>query len=74
MGELVPYIRNADGSIVRVSDGIYQSSSKQMDPYLFEEQLTGWPESKVYWAKQSGPSLGVAPRSGDLTSPSDQKS
>jgi hypothetical protein len=69
MGQLVPYIRNADGSIARVADGIYQyqSSSKQMAPYLFEEKLTGWPESKVYWAKESGPCLGVAPSTGNLS-------
>jgi len=68
MGLLVPYIRNADGSIVRVSDGIYVASTKEMDPYLFEEQLHGWPEPKVYWAKESGPCLGVAPYRGDLKS------
>jgi hypothetical protein len=51
MGQLVPYIRKTDGSIDRISDGIYQASSKKLDPYLFEEQLIGWPKSKVYWAK-----------------------
>ncbi|GAB1719540.1 MAG: hypothetical protein NTAFB09_12710 [Nitrosospira sp.] len=70
MGQLVPYIRNADGSLVRVTDGIYESSSKELDPYLFEEQLKGWPEPKVYWAKQSGPCLGVAPYGGNLSSTS----
>jgi hypothetical protein len=68
VSQLVPYIRNADGSIVRIADGIYQSSSKKLDPYLFEEQLTGWPECKVYWAKQSGPCVGVAPYAGNLSS------
>jgi len=68
MSQLVPYIRNADGSIVRIAEGIYQSSSKELDPYLFEEKLTGWPESKVYWAKRSGPCVGVAPHSADYTS------
>ena len=70
MGLLVPYIRNADGSIVRVTDGIYEASTKEMGPYLFEEQLHGWPEPKVYWAKESGPCLGVAPYTGDLESAS----
>ena len=65
MGLLVPYIRNADGSIVRVSDGIYEASTKEMGPYLFEEQLHGWPEPKY-----SGPCLGVAPYTGDLESAS----
>jgi hypothetical protein len=71
MGELVPYIRNPDGSIVRIGDGIYQSTSKELDPYLFEEQLSGWPEPKVYWAKESGPCVGVAPYSGDVMSYTD---
>ena len=26
-----------------------------------EEQLAGWPESKVYWAAKVGPSVGLAP-------------
>ena len=58
---LVPYIRNADGSIVRVKDGFYIASTKEMGPYVFEEQLYDWPEPKVYWAKESGRCLGVAP-------------
>ena len=68
MGLLVPYIRNADGSIVRVKDGFYIASAKEMGPYVFEQQLLGWPEPKVYWAKESGPCLGVAPYRGDLKS------
>jgi hypothetical protein len=68
MDLLVPYIRNADGSIVRVKDGFYVASTKEMAPYLFEEQLHGRPEPKVYWAKESGPCLGVAPYIGDLNS------
>ena len=39
MGLLVPYIRNADGSIVRITDGICEASTKEMGPYVFEEQL-----------------------------------
>jgi hypothetical protein len=61
MGKLVPYIRNVDGSIVRIPDGIYQSSCNELGHYLFEEQLTGWPERKVFWAKEAGACLGVAP-------------
>jgi hypothetical protein len=46
MGQFLPYIRHADGSIVRVADAIYQSPCAELDPYLFEEQLSGLPESK----------------------------
>jgi hypothetical protein len=28
---------------------------------VYEEQLTGFPESKVFWAAHTGPSLGIAP-------------
>jgi hypothetical protein len=66
MSQLVPYIRNVDGSIIRIESGIYQSSSDRLYPYLFEEHLTGWPEPKVYWSKQSGPCVGIAPYTGDL--------
>ena len=40
MDQLVPYIRNVDGSIVRIAEGIYQSSSKELDPCVFEESLS----------------------------------
>jgi hypothetical protein len=68
MGLLVPYVRNADGSIVRVKDGFYIASTKEMGPYVFEEQLHDRPEPKVYWAKESGPCLGIAPYIGDVKS------
>jgi hypothetical protein len=67
MGQFVPYIRHADGSIVRVADAIYQSPCAELDPYLFEEQLSGFPESKVFWSKESGACLGVAPCDGNLS-------
>lgn len=31
--------------------------------YVYEEQLSGFPESKVYWASCTGPCLGIALRS-----------
>jgi hypothetical protein len=32
-----------------------------LGPYIHEELLVGWPESKVFWAKKTGPSVGIAP-------------
>lgn len=61
MPKFVPYIRNQDGSIERISDAIFESYHGEMKPYLFEEQLIGWPEPKVFWAKAGGPSVGIAP-------------
>ena len=61
MKRLVPYIRTADGAIQRLSDRIYDSCGDSLDPYVYKQNLTGWPESRVFWAKETGPSLGVAP-------------
>jgi hypothetical protein len=30
-------------------------------PDTHEESLVGWPESKVFWVKKTGASIGVAP-------------
>ncbi|SDA22880.1 hypothetical protein SAMN05216428_1131 [Nitrosospira sp. Nsp11] len=66
MSKLVPYIRNSDGTIERIGNAMYNTESKLTAPYLHEEPLVGFPESKVYWAKKRGPSLGVAPYYGHL--------
>ena len=59
--QLVPYIRTADGHIERISGAIYNSPDEVLGPYVYEEILVDWPESKVFWAKKSGASVGVAP-------------
>lgn len=61
MNRLVPYIRTADGAIQRISDGIYVASDDSLEPYVYKQTLVGWPESRVFWAKETGPSLGIAP-------------
>ena len=61
MKRLVPYIRTADGAIQRLSDRIYDSCGDSLEPYVYKQNLNGWPESRVFWAKETGPSLGVAP-------------
>ena len=61
MKRLVPYIRTADGAIQRLSDRIYDSCGDSLEPYVYTQNLVGWPESRVFWAKETGPSLGVAP-------------
>ena len=61
MTQLIPYIRTAEGKIERVSHAIYNSPDDALDPYVYEEPLVGWPESRVFWAKESGPCIGVAP-------------
>jgi hypothetical protein len=61
MNQLVPYIRAADGAIERISDGIYVGSSEFLEPYVYKQTLVGWPEPRVFWARETGPSLGIAP-------------
>ena len=63
MKRLVPYIRTADGAIQRLSDRIYDSCGDSLEPYIHTQNLVGWPEPRVFWAKETGPSLGIAPLS-----------
>ena len=50
-----------NGTIERLSGAVFNASDGSLDPYVHEESLVGWPESKVFWAKETGPSVGVAP-------------
>lgn len=61
MCRFVPYIRTANGQIERISYAIYNSPDDIVEPYVYEEFLVGWPEAKVYWANETGPSTGIAP-------------
>ena len=65
MAKYVPYVRTEHGYIERRSYAVFNSpdssSSSCVAPYIHEEQLVGWPESKVYWAAKAGPSVGLAP-------------
>lgn len=61
MRKFVPYVRTAEGYIERISYAIFNSPDDSLDPYLYGEPLVGWPESQVFWAKDTGPSVGIAP-------------
>ena len=61
MVKYVPYVRTKEGYIERKSYAIFNASENCLDPYVHEEALIGWPESKVYWASRAGPSVGLAP-------------
>jgi hypothetical protein len=63
MGKYVTYLRTLDGSIERQPDAIVMRSEDSMNPYTHEEALVGWPEPKIYWANDRGPSVGLAPLS-----------
>ena len=61
MAKYVPYVRTKEGYIERKSYAIFNASDSCLVPYIYEESLVGWPESKVYWASEAGPCVGLAP-------------
>jgi hypothetical protein len=61
MAKYVPYVRTPEGYVERKSYAVFNSSDISLSPYVHEEPLVGWPESKVYWASEAGPSVGLAP-------------
>lgn len=54
----VIYARTESGAIERmyVADG----AAIDVAEYTYRESLTGWPETEVRWARETGPSAGVA--------------
>ncbi|PTR16079.1 hypothetical protein C8R31_10293 [Nitrosospira sp. Nsp2] len=67
MSKYVTYLRTLEGNIERLPN----ATATQLGPYHYEETLVGWPESKVYWANDRGPAVGLAPL--DATSRSDDQ-
>ncbi|HET7061317.1 MAG TPA: hypothetical protein VFI43_03970 [Nitrosospira sp.] len=61
MIKFVPYVRTIEGYIERQSYAVFNSPDSKPMPYVYEEELAGWPETKVFWASKTGPSLGLAP-------------
>jgi hypothetical protein len=61
MPKYVPYVRTPEGYIERISYAIFNSSDGHPPLYIYEQPVTGWPESKVFWAHETGPSVGIAP-------------
>ena len=61
MPKYVPYVRTAEGYIERISYAIFNSSDEHPPLYIHEQPVSGWPESRVFWAHETGPSVGIAP-------------
>ena len=59
----IPYVRTSEGYIERVAHAISSYSDNDLVNFPYEEVLVGWPEARVFWAKPSGASVGVAPTS-----------
>lgn len=67
MSKHVTYLRTFEGNIERLPNAITQLGNS-LHPYQYEETLVGWPESKVYWANDRGPAVGLAPLDATLRS------
>ena len=53
------YARDASGLITRMGERI--SGARDAIQYAHEERLVGWPERRVFWVDETGPSIGAAP-------------
>ena len=60
------YIRTREGYIERMNNIISnlacdpKETYGSLAPYVYEEELVGFPESVVHWEKSTGPSVGLA--------------
>ena len=53
------YTRDAAGIIARLDLRI--DGTRNAIQYAHEERLSGWPERRVFWTDETGPSIGAAP-------------
>ncbi|KIO48686.1 hypothetical protein SQ11_10445 [Nitrosospira sp. NpAV] len=60
MALFVIYMRTRKGLIKRLEQSSF-TWHEPLDLYIYKEVLTGWPESKVFWEKRNGFSIGIAP-------------
>jgi hypothetical protein len=60
MPSYVLYTRSVTGLILR-NGHVVLHGYNEIDPYVHEETLSGWPESKVFWDRAEGVSTGLAP-------------
>lgn len=59
--ECAIYTRDASGIITRLDLRI--NGNRNATQYAHEERLMGWPERRVFWVDETGPSIGAAPLS-----------
>ncbi|MBN9127640.1 MAG: hypothetical protein J0I90_08685 [Nitrosospira sp.] len=60
----VLYIRTGEGTVRRRSRHPVFWCYESLIPYRHEELLSGWTEARVFWARPTGPSIGIAPLRG----------
>ncbi|PTR17670.1 MULTISPECIES: hypothetical protein [unclassified Nitrosospira] len=61
MAKFIYYLRNTQGRIQRLDNVIAIAPHGLLAGYKHEEQVTGFPESTVFWARNEGSTVGVAP-------------
>lgn len=59
--DFVFYERNASGTLTRLHTVVKLSADERRTGYPHREALAGWPETVVYWTRECGPAVGVAP-------------
>ena len=57
----VTYVRAESGAISRTHSRIVIPSAERARDYPHQEPLIGWPERSVYWTRETGSALGLAP-------------
>lgn len=61
--QYITYTRDESGIITRAHGRVTMSKAERAADYQHRETLTGWPERSVYWMREDGRSMGVAPLS-----------
>lgn len=59
--QYVVYQRSESGTLTRAHDRIALAKTERAAQYPHLEKLLGWAERTVYWTRESGPAVGVAP-------------
>jgi hypothetical protein len=63
------YTRTKDGVIERVSYAVSIYHKGSETSYIYKELLSGFPEPVVFWASNTGASVGIAPMESPSISP-----
>lgn len=60
--QYVVYQRSESGAIERCHTRITLSKPQRATQYPHPEKLTGWAERTVFWTREFGTAVGVAPK------------
>lgn len=57
----VVYTRTESGILERAHDRLELTAVERAAHYPYREPLAGWPEHAVFWSRETGSAIGVAP-------------